>query len=397
MPKENEVGFIDAAGQRQEVALNMDIYAEAQQQEITVEQLLNRSHATRPGDASAFNQMVASSGLFLRGDPKIGVKPPSVADIMSGRSTIDMQGITRSGGSSIGTPASRLLFPEVVMRHIESELGASDDQFLSSVDKMVAISSNVTTARVEQPIINVTPPAGTKSEAIAQLAKPVSMMTITTSDSSYRIPTYSIGLEISEEAKQSTTLDLIGLALGANSRQQSITRVESDLKAMILGDSDIGEKAVTGVNASTFDASITRDKGITQAGWVKFLHKDYRKRSLDWLIMSIDTALAIENRSGKPVITTDNPNSPRIDALFTVDNLSIQAPRVLIVEDAIVGANVVVGLDSRYAIRKVVNVSATYQAVEEFVLRKATALRLDYGQIMKKLYPDAWTSMTLGQ
>jgi len=52
-------------------------------------------------------------------------------------------------------------------------------------------------------------------------------------------------------------------------------------------------------------------------------------------------------------------------------------------------------LDSRYAIRRVINVSASYQAIEQYVMRRATSFRVDYGFIMHKLFSDAWQAMTL--
>lgn len=396
MTQESKVQFTDASGQRQDVNLDMSVYSEAKAAKLNVTQLINRKFATKEGSASAFDQMAASAGLFMKSDNALGVSSPSMADVMSGDAGIMAGEITRSGGSQVATPASRLLFPEVVMRSIETELRSSDDPFLSGFEKMIAITSNVTTPRVEQPIIDVTAPKDATAQPIGQLALPRNMVSITTSDQSYRIPTHSIGLEISEEALQSSTLDLVGIALGANAREQSILRVEADLQAMISGDVDMGEVAVAGVNASTFDSVINGTTKMTQKGWVHFLHSEYRKRTLDWLVMDLDTALEIENRTGKPVMVGDDATSPRIDTQFTIENLSLPTPNVLIVDTGIIGADTIVGLDSRYAMRKVVNVNATYSAVEDFVLRKATALRLDYGYVVKKLYTDAWTSMTIG-
>lgn len=391
--KGSNVKYTQADGMQAEVDLSLEIYSKAKEDNLTVTQKINRDHPTKSGSASAFEQMAASAGLFMRADNKLGISPPSMKDVVSGAAQAGE--ITRSGEGG-GTPASRLLFPEVVMRSIESELRSSDDAFLAGVDDMIAITTSVAGARVEQPIINVTAPGETAAQPIAQLALPPKMVTITTSDQSYKIPTFSVGLEISEEALESSTLDLVGLALGANSREQSIVRAEQDIVSMITGDADLGEVAVAGGAASAFDATVNAGTPITQKAWVKFLHSEYRKRSLSHLIMTLDTALLVESRAGKPTSETDDPNSARIDALFSIQNLALPAPKVLLVEEGVVAANTVIGLDSRYGIRKTVNVNATYSAVEDFVLRKATGLRLDYGYVMKKLYPDAWTSMVLG-
>lgn len=395
--KANEVSFIDDTGSQQQVALDLSMYQAAAEDKISLSQYINRAYPTNSKvGATTFEQMAASSGMFVKGDKKLGINPPSMKDVMSGQVKILAGAINRSGGSEIATPASRILFPEIVMQAIESELNGSDDPFLAGVNKMIAITSNVNTPRVERPIINTSGPKATEAQPIAQLTAPPTMVSITVADQSYRIPTMSVGLEISEEAQQSSTLDLVSLALSANAREQAILRAEADLTSMFAGDADLGESAVSAVAATTFDAAINGTDKITQKGWVKFLRDNYRKMNKDWLIMNIDTALLIENRLNKPTTYTDDPTSPRIDSLFTIENLAIPTPNVLLVDSSVVAADTVYALDSRYAIRKVVNVSATYSAIEQYVLRKGSALRIDYGYVMKKLYNDAWTGVVLG-
>ena len=46
-------------------------------------------------------------------------------------------------------------------------------------------------------------------------------------------------------------------------------------------------------------------------------------------------------------------------------------------------------------LRRVINIAAAYSAIEQFVLRRATAFRVDYGEITHTLYPDAFKVMTL--
>jgi len=394
--KDNQVSFKGKDGKQVELDLDVNMYKAAAARKISLSQHLNTAYPTSSDKATTFEQMAASSGLFMRGDNDFGINPPTMADVLSGNVQVSAGAVTRSGGSGIATPASRILYPEVVMQSIESELNSSDDPFLAGVDKMIAIKTNVNTPRVEQPIINTTGPGNTPSQPIGQLAAPASMITITVADQSYRIPTMSVGLEISDEAQGSATLDLVGIALKANAREQAILRAEADLAGMIAGDNDLGESAVAGVNASTFDSSINGTTKMTQSGWVKFLRDNYRKMNKDLLLMDLDTALEIESRTGKPVTTTDDPKSPRIDSLFTVENLALPTPRVLILPTSLIGADTIVGLDSRYAIRKVVNVSANYSAIEDYVLRRGSGLRIDYGYVMKKLYNDAWTKLTIG-
>ena len=64
------------------------------------------------------------------------------------------------------------------------------------------------------------------------------------------------------------------------------------------------------------------------------------------------------------------------------------------VNAGVVAAGTVVGLDTRYGIRRVINVNADYSAIEEYVMRKGSGLRVDYGETAHKLYTDAFSVMT---
>ncbi|MNY70075.1 hypothetical protein D3C86_2081330 [compost metagenome] len=54
-----------------------------------------------------------------------------------------------------------------------------------------------------------------------------------------------------------------------------------------------------------------------------------------------------------------------------------------------------VGLDPRYAVQRFVNISAAYDAIEKYVMRKATGLRVDYGEMATRLYDEAWSVVSL--
>ena len=58
-------------------------------------------------------------------------------------------------------------------------------------------------------------------------------------------------------------------------------------------------------------------------------------------------------------------------------------------------ANTLMGLDSRYAIHRIRNSAAAYSAVEEFVLRRAKALRFDFSEIAYRMFDDAFDVLSL--
>ena len=393
--KEEKFNFVDTAGTRQEIALDVTAYKAAADNGLNLSQYLATKYDsadTRHG--TVMEQFMSSAGMFIRPDAATGLRPPTMKQVFEGGAAMNVGSITRNDGSGNNTPSGRLLFPEVILQLISSQLTENKDDFINGYQGMIAQTQNVTSPKVDQPIINTTAPESSKAQPIGQLAEPAAMVTITVADSSFRIPTNSIGLTISDEALSATTLDMVGLAVTAQARAQRITDIEQHLSGMISGDVDRGETALSAVTANSFDSALAAGQ-ISQKAWVKYLRAEYQKRSITNIMCDIDTALLIEGRSGKPTNNTDDPNSPRIDALFSVDNMGLSAPKILLLDTAFIGANTIVGLDNRYAIRQTINVSATYQAIEEYVMKRATSFRFDYGEVANKLYTDAWSMMTL--
>jgi hypothetical protein len=337
-----------------------------------------------------------SSGLFLK-QKGYGISPPTLKQVLEGgpiASQLNVGSITRQDQPGT-TPSGRLLFPEVVLQAIASALTEDQGDFLSGYQNLIAVTQNVPNEVVQQPRINATAPEGSRAMPIGQLTEPASMVSITVSDTVRRIPTRSIGLQVSDQALAITTLDLVSLIMTAQARGERIALVEEQLADMINGDADAGESALSSVTAASFDSSIIAASTITQKAWVKYLRANYRKMTISNIICDIDTALLIEGRTGKPTVANDNPTSPRIDSLFTIENLGLPAPRVLLVSTSVAGANTIIGLDRRYAIRRLVNVNASYSAIEQYVMRRATSFRIDYGEMAHKLYTEAWSKMTL--
>jgi hypothetical protein len=67
-----------------------------------------------------------------------------------------------------------------------------------------------------------------------------------------------------------------------------------------------------------------------------------------------------------------------------------------ITEDSLLGANTLVGLDRSKAIRRVVYAGAEYSGIEEYVMRKATAFRIDWAERYERNgYDEAFKMMTL--
>lgn len=388
------LSFKDKNGGNQEVNLDaaggMGIYKEAADSGMSVPQYVNLKYETDSEKyGTAFEQFMAACGLFMAADRAYGIRPPTMDQVFNGVARLDAGVVVRDA-----SPASRILFPAVFLEAIENKLRTNFGTYAGLFDKMIAISDDINGARFEQPILNYAKPEAHRSQGIGQLALPNAMLSITSSDVARKIPTFSLGMEISNEAMQASTLDLVALALARQAEFERASRIDDYLGTFLNGDTDMGTAALATRKANTLDAGSTTNT-ITHKAWVKYLRTNFRKRHIDWVMCDLDTALAIENRAGKPIITSDDPNSLRINPTSAVQNPQWQDVKIFLLEDGTLPAWTVMGIDSRYAIRRVRNAQADYAATEDFVLRKAKALRYDFGEIAYRLFDEAWDVLQL--
>jgi hypothetical protein len=267
---------------------------------------------------------------------------------------------------------------------------------------MVANTISVSSSRYDVPMIDVTAPRGAASAMapISQNSEPKSMVSISLSEKSFRLPTYSIGLSITKEAQAATTLDLVSIALREQALGERIRIIDGGLTKMITGDVDLGISALTSKTAAQYDtvASPNSAATFTQRAWLQYLRADWKKLSIDWVMCSLDTYLAIEGRVGKPIWTGNEGTDGRLNSLIVAANTNIPGSmNFFIVDDAVLGgAGKIVGIDSKRAITRVINSSANYSAIEEFVLRKSTALRFDFSETYNRMLNsgEGWRVMT---
>ena len=393
---QSKVKIRDTNGQLQEVDLNLSMYDDAARRGLSLSQHLTHLYGGQTDEAqygSVISQVMQNNGLLLGYDHRTGLRAPTMHEVLN--QGISMSAITNTDGND-RTPAGRILFPEIVLRTIEAELRESKDDYFRNYENMVAMTQVINGPRFEQPTINVTYPENSPSNRISELAEPDAMVSITTASVTRKVPTKSIGLMISDEALSTTTLDLVNIVMQAQARGERYRMVQEQLTAILQGDPDWNETGLTGYTAASLDPAIVAAGNITHKAWVKFLRKDFRRKSINYAIADIDTAMAIESRTGKPTRDTVFYGDGSNFALdMTVDNLNARQIPVFLVDTAVTGANTVVALDTRFGIRRVVNVTANYSAVQEYVLRKAKAFRIDYAEMAHTLYKEAFEKMAL--
>ncbi|MGD2065544.1 MAG: hypothetical protein PVI43_00055 [Candidatus Bathyarchaeota archaeon] len=387
--------FTDLDGKLQEGEISEETYKEASDVSLSVSQLLARKYptdATKYG--SILSQALSSKGLVLKPNAELGLYPTRMSEVFNGVKTF-AGAITSPDGDGNTTPAGRLFFPEVILQTIASALRENKGDFFAGYESLLSGTDAVNAPEFKRAIIDETAPEDSESMSTAQLAEPPAMVSITAANRTTPIPSKAIGLVISDQAIQTAAFDLVNLVMSRQAYGERVRMVNNNLSDVLNGNSDLGMSALSVAYVDTLDAAIVTDGAITQKAWVHYLRDNYEKMTITNIICTIDTALAIENRTNKPIYSGDDPRSPRIDTLFSIDNLGLTPPRVFLVDSSVVPDDRIVGLDNNWALRRVVNVSASYEAIESFLMRRAKAFRVDHGESLYRLYDDAFSLIDL--
>lgn len=385
--------FIDAQGATQQVEINLDTVRAAADNSLSVRDFINSQYTTdAEAYGDAFSQMCASEGIVLVPNKKYGLKAGNLDAVVNGRPKME-------AGAIVKTPSSqaRVLLMPAIGALVEDKLLGDLDMNANAFDSMIALDTVIADEWLLWPEVNMNGPEAGRSQVTSQLAKPVNMLTLTTSEKSIRIPTYSLGIEWSEQATKYLNLDFIALSIARQVAVERNERANQNLLAMLNGDADVGQASLSSLGkvktAVSLDAAATT--GITQKALMLWLYSNSKKRRIDTIVTDINGALALEARTGRPVVTGDNGTSVRINTNESVMNPTWGAEvKVFITDDPSWSAKTLMGIDSRYAIQRVTSTNASYQAQEDFVLRRGSAMRFDYGSLSRRLYPDAFEVMT---
>lgn len=384
--------IVDARGDKTPVNLSVEMYQEAAEQGLSLGQHLSNLYPTNAEkQGTPMAQLLEQCGIFVKDNREFGIRASSMHDVLNPKEAAGV--VTKDG-----IPASRILFPAVILDIIEDKLAIDYSVNPMGLSMMVAVDQSIQGDRWERPVLNFSKPEAARGQAVSQLAAPNSMLTITASDKTMRVPNWAIGMEISEQALKVTTLDLVGLAVSRQAAVEANERANGYILNLLNGDLDSGDVALSTISgkvktAVSIDAAAT--SGITQKAWMKWLNDGQHKRTIDYVVTDIDGALAIEGRTGRPTNFNDNPNSPRIDTLSAVVNPTWpREVKVFLTNDPNWPAKTIMGVDSRYGIHRINSLTAAYSAIEQFVLKRSTAMRVDKGEMVYRLFDEAFEVLT---
>lgn len=388
--------------------LHLSDYQKAAKMGLSVSNYLSRKYpdADVDGYGSVFKQGMQSLGIYTKSEPERGIFASNMMDVLDGTCQPMMGGETIggvAGGSIVApsqqgtTPATRVFFPETVltmMNEVLQEDWTLEGQVWAS---MLAGTETLQTEMFTQPLINVEAPKAENSLPTAQNTLPRNMVSITTSQYSKSIVTNSIGLQISDQALMRTPLDLVGIIFAQQAAGENLRDLWRDIANIVAGNIDAGEAALTPVLFTDYDPAAVSGT-CTQTGWLNYLYDPSRTVRVDSIICDLATYLAIQNRDGRPLIYDPNTTGTNTGNLGTYGlnvepnllNVSIGVPNVMVVPSSVVATGTIVGFDSRYALRQVVNASADYSATEKMVLQRSNFWRVDWGRMTYRLFEEAF-------
>lgn len=391
----SDLVYIDAAGDKQALDFGIHTYRAAAEANLSVPQFLaSRFPTNAERDGTAFEQALEQCGVFVKGDPANGIQSSRLDDVV---------GRGAAGAITInGTPASRILFPAAILAAVDNRLKAGvegENSTPDAFDSMVAFEDSINGERFERPVLDLSGPEASRSAPTAQLAMPPVIMGIKVSDVSRTIPTWAIGVEISEQAQRAWSLDLLSLVVSRQAAVERMERAEGYVLSLLNGDTDLGQASLSSipgkvVTAVSLDA--TAASGLSQKAWLAWLSRNPTKRVITTVITDLAGAMAIEQRAGRPT-SSDNIGgvTQRMNTTFRV--LNAQWPgevEVYITNNPSWPAKTIVGLDKRYGIHRVKSLTAAYQAVEDFVMKRSTAMRIDNGELVYRLFDEAFEVLT---
>ena len=129
---------------------------------------------------------------------------------------------------------------------------------------------------------------------------------------------------------------------------------------------------------------------LTHKAYMKWLRNDCRFYQVDYVLCNEDDYFRIIERKGRPNISLEqmaNATEPI--------NKNFFEPQIFILNEGVVPPGTLVGIDSRYAIARLKNSWANFDAVEEMVMRNGKALHFYERQVVYRHDDQAFKVTTL--
>ena len=389
-----ELKIYDAKGAQHTLTMNenamRDMRAEDGLNAVPLDKFFENQIVKATGDVTAVPDGKAHPTVLNQIAAQMGVNPRStLKEVMSG----GVHAASTGGDASI---TGRLLVTAMLLPVIENQMREDRSGYAAMLRQHAALNINLPGTRWDRPILDFKRPENSRPQPVAELAEPVRMLTIKSSQKSSALLGEVIGIEFSDQALQNSTIDFISLSMRRQAEESANEVAMAHILSLLNGDVDVGMPTLASVVrggaavASTLD-SAAGSGVLTQTAWVKWLWRNNLRRTITTVVTDFDGALAIENRLGRPTVQTDDAKSKRIDVLTNVVNPNWpNQVDIIITQDPKWPANTIVGFDKAYGYSMVSSAALNYSAMESLAIRRSTKLRIDSASAVDRFMNDAW-------
>ena len=389
-----ELKIYDAKGAQHTLTMNenamRDMRAEDGLNAVPLDKFFENQIVKATGDVTAVPDGKGHPTVLNQIAAQMGVNPRStLKEVMSG----GVHAASTGGDASI---TGRLLVTAMLLPVIENQLREDRSGYAAMLRQHAALNINLPGTRWDRPILDFKRPENSRPQPVAELAEPVRMLTIKSSQKSSALLGEAIGIEFSDQALQNSTIDFISLSMRRQAEESANEVAMAHILSLLNGDVDVGMPTLASVVrggaavASTLD-SAAGSGVLTQTAWVKWLWRNNLRRTITTVVTDFDGALAIENRLGRPTVQTDDAKSKRIDVLTNVVNPNWpNQVDIIITQDPNWPSNTIVGFDKAYGYSMVSSAALNYSAMESLAIRRSTKLRLDSASAVDRFMNDAW-------
>lgn len=389
-----ELKIYDAKGAQHTLTMNenamRDMRAEDGLNAVPLDKFFENQIVKATGDVTAVPDGKAHPTVLNQIAAQMGVNPRStLKEVMSG----GVHAASTGGDASI---TGRLLVTAMLLPVIENQMREDRSGYAAMLRQHAALNINLPGTRWDRPILDFKRPENSRPQPVAELAEPVRMLTIKSSQKSSALLGEAIGIEFSDQALQNSTIDFISLSMRRQAEESANEVAMAHILSLLNGDADVGMAALASVVrggaavASTLD-SAAGSGVLTQAAWVKWLWRNNLRRTITTVVTDFDGALAIENRLGRPTVQSDDAKSKRIDVLTNVVNPSWpNQVDIIITQDPNWPSDTIVGFDKAYGYSMVSSAALNYSAMESLAIRRSTKMRIDTGSAVDRFMDDAW-------
>lgn len=189
--------YRNTAGNFVEGEISLQDYETAANLSVRTSQVINAKHPDADLSlGTAWEQGKKSVGIYEKGDPNLGIRSPTIREVMNGECMRNGGLLQMSNGVIVApsvpvggsTPASRLFLPEVMLTMVEENLQEDYGPEMMLFERLLADNLSIAGPVYTQPVINTEEPALHDARPIAQNSLPRNLVSITASQSSRTVP-----------------------------------------------------------------------------------------------------------------------------------------------------------------------------------------------------------------